>query len=107
MATAHVLTYDVEETIDALLAADLPNVRVINIGTTHDDLTEVLLVGTVECIRRVATVLDLDDADVDLDDDIFAVTRPRRSVAVDLCSCACATGGFCGGCGHAGCARRG
>jgi hypothetical protein len=26
--------------------------------------------------------------------------------AAGSCGCACATGGFCGGCGHAGCARR-
>ncbi|WP_035851163.1 hypothetical protein [Kitasatospora azatica] len=31
---------------------------------------------------------------------------PRQRVIAGPCTCACASGGFCGGCGHAGCARR-
>jgi hypothetical protein len=26
---------------------------------------------------------------------------------LDMCTCECSSGGFCGGCGHAGCGRRG
>ncbi|MBC9718025.1 hypothetical protein H9Y04_36380 [Streptomyces sp. TRM66268-LWL] len=32
-----------------------------------------------------------------------APSRPGGRRAVDTCSCACTSGGFCGGCGHAGC----
>jgi hypothetical protein len=31
--------------------------------------------------------------------------RPGTGRVVRSCSCACATGGWCGGCGHGGCAR--
>lgn len=37
------------------------------------------------------------------DDDDDAVL-PRR--AIGHCPCVCSNGGFCGGCGHAGCGRR-
>jgi hypothetical protein len=30
----------------------------------------------------------------------------RASRKVSPCGCACCRGGFCGGCGHAGCGRR-
>ncbi len=32
--------------------------------------------------------------------------RSPARAAVGSCGCGCATGGFCGGCGHAGCGRR-
>jgi hypothetical protein len=32
--------------------------------------------------------------------------RPPGRPAAGSCGCDCASGGFCGGCGHAGCARR-
>jgi hypothetical protein len=32
--------------------------------------------------------------------------RCRLRHAAGRCSCVCASGGFCGGCGHAGCGRR-
>lgn len=40
--------------------------------------------------------------------DGFTVVRPqsRRTTTAGRCSCACASGGFCGGCGHAGCRGR-
>jgi hypothetical protein len=31
---------------------------------------------------------------------------PPASRGVGSCTCVCASGGFCGGCGHAGCGRR-
>ncbi len=35
------------------------------------------------------------------------ITIPTRSTYRPLaCPCACNSGGFCGGCGHAGCGRR-
>jgi hypothetical protein len=33
-------------------------------------------------------------------------TPPRYSQAVGPCPCECNSGGFCGGCGHAGCGGR-
>ena len=37
-----------------------------------------------------------------------SVPRPRPAArrAAGPCGCACTSGGFCGGCGHAGCGRR-
>lgn len=35
---------------------------------------------------------------------VLAAVAMRETVR--SCGCACATGGFCGGCGHAGCGRR-
>ncbi len=32
--------------------------------------------------------------------------RPAARWAAGPCGCACTSGGFCGGCGHAGCGRR-
>ncbi len=32
--------------------------------------------------------------------------RPPVRPAAGRCTCVCASGGFCGGCGHAGCGRR-
>ena len=32
--------------------------------------------------------------------------RPQRSRSTGPCPCACNSGGFCGGCGHAGCGGR-
>src|SRR6266540_6503513 len=32
--------------------------------------------------------------------------RPASRWAAGPCGCACTSGGFCGGCGHAGCGRR-
>lgn len=34
------------------------------------------------------------------------VLLPRRALRPGSCGCECATGGYCGGCGHAGCAFR-
>jgi hypothetical protein len=31
---------------------------------------------------------------------------PRVARVAGLCPCSCNSGGFCGGCGHAGCGRR-
>jgi hypothetical protein len=35
-----------------------------------------------------------------------AFRRPAPGRAAGPCGCACTSGGFCGGCGHAGCGRR-
>lgn len=33
--------------------------------------------------------------------------RPTHLPMAGSCPCACSSGGFCGGCGHAGCGGRG
>jgi hypothetical protein len=66
--------------------------------------------ATRQATRRGYTVLDVIDA-IEGDAVLVVVastlvTAPAPS-HVGPCPCECNYGGFCGGCGHAGCGRRG
>lgn len=49
---------------------------------------------------------DDDDRDESGDEPVRRLQRALKREHVRPCPCECATGGFCGGCGHAGCQRR-
>jgi hypothetical protein len=83
---------------------DHKNDAVVEVALGRLDITAISLLTGLS-VGELANLGILDEPD-DAPHLTAALTRPRRFRRVGPCPCECTTGGFCGGCGHAGCGRR-
>ncbi|GAA1215418.1 hypothetical protein GCM10009665_01550 [Kitasatospora nipponensis] len=71
-----------------------PTLALATRNTTRTELADLLLTAVRPAPARPAVAAGSSER------------VPRQRARAGTCSCPCATGGFCGGCGHAGCGGR-